>query len=134
MGDNETEVEYTVRVTGDQYDHEAFRETVYEVGGAILDESTTSQDAKSDDYTVPEIGDRMVDSDSNPRYGKGIVEITKIPPNRAGRHYIETETGERSVAYYNPTEPEDAPVVLAQYVGGSDKEYAFPVTRLQPLP
>lgn len=84
----------------------------------------------SADYDLPEVGDVLVDPESNPRFGDGRVEVTDVLHKESRLHYVDVNTGTRSVAYLNPSHPADAPVVMARYVEGSDKEYAFPVTRL----
>jgi len=89
----------------------------------------------SQSYDLPDVGDVLVDPESNPRFGDGRVEVTDVLHKESRLHYVDVDTGRRSVAYMNPSHPSDAPVVMARYVDGSDKEYAFPCTRLsEPWP
>lgn len=84
-------------------------------------------------YQMPQVGDLMEDTGDLPSWSEDqrvrVVEVTDTP---AKEYTIENDTYGRTVADFNPREPEDAPVVVANYVG-STKEYAFPVTRLEPL-
>jgi len=80
-------------------------------------------------YDLPEPGNVLVDPEANPRFGDGRVEVSEVTHIPSHRYEIE-ECHNRSVARLNPTHPGDAPVVKARYVEGSDKVYAFPVTRL----
>lgn len=80
-------------------------------------------------YDLPEPGDVLVDPEANPRFGDGRVEVSEVTHIPSHRYELE-ECHNRSVARLNPTHPGDAPVVKARYVEGSDKVYAFPVTRL----
>jgi len=84
------------------------------------------------EYNLPEVGDVVYDENHNPRFGDGQVRVTEVLPNAQARtHYIECDTGKRSVAYHNPGYDERAPVVKGQYVNGSSKTYAFPADRLE---
>lgn len=99
---------------------------------ADTDSSFTTQPTdETDHYWLPMEGDVMYDPDSNPKFGDGQVRITEVTRTPASRSYVECDTGKRSVAWLNPDEPDDAPVVKGEYVGGSGKEYKFPVTRLE---
>ncbi len=82
------------------------------------------------DYDMPHVGDILVDPESNPRFGDGRVEVTEVTNQTARQCRIKNDRN-RSVAYHNPSHPEDAPVVKGRYVDGSEKVYKFPVTRLQ---
>lgn len=86
---------------------------------------------ESDEYDLPEVGDTVFDVEHNQVYGSGFVEVTEVLPNRTAKlYYFDTDTGRKSVAYENPEYDEEAPIVKGTYVGGSDKEYAFPADRL----
>lgn len=84
----------------------------------------------SQTYDLPDVGDELVDTEANPKFGDGRVEVTDVLHKESRLHYVDVNTGRRSVAYMNPSHPADAPVVMARYIEGSDKEYAFPCTRL----
>jgi len=81
------------------------------------------------DFDVPDEGDIVVDTESN--FGSGEVEVVNVLNRESRTHYIEKDTGKRSISYLNPGHPPDAPVVEGRYVEGGDKLYAFPVTRLE---
>lgn len=126
MRDSELEIEYTVRVDGDQYDHEAFREAVYEAGGAIVgEESVESQDAPP----LPEPGDVLTDENAPDWSDCDWVEVRDVLPDvRADEYEIQNGT-DMTVADANPSYPADDAVILAQYEGFGDW-YAFPASRL----
>ena len=91
---------------------------------------------KSEDeskYEMPQVGDMMRDTGDLPSWSEDrrvrVIEVTDIP---AKDYTIDGDTYGRTVADFNPSEPEDAPVVVANYVGAT-KEYSFPVTRLESL-
>jgi len=83
------------------------------------------------DFDVPNRGEIVRDTENNPRYGSGDVEVVEVLSETAREHWISCQSGEMTVARKNPDHPENAPVVKGKYVDGSDKEYAFPVTRLE---
>lgn len=82
-------------------------------------------------YDTPDVGDVVFDMDHNPNFGSGCVRVTDVSTRPASRYTIECDYGETTVANRNPDHPADAPVVIGRYVDGSEKEYAFPVTRLE---
>lgn len=83
-------------------------------------------------YELPQVGDVLKDPCSPSMFGDGQVEITEVHPNqRSDMFQINIRNRWTTVAEENPGQPADAPVVEGQYVDGSDKEYAFPVTRLR---
>jgi hypothetical protein len=105
-----------------------------DVHQAIADRDELRELARElgDSYDLPEVGDVVMDKDHNPRFGDGKVEVTEVLPNAEARtHYIECQTGKRSVAYKNPDRDEYSPIVKGKYVNGSNKVYAFPCTRLE---
>lgn len=81
------------------------------------------------DYDVPEVGDVLNDPESPNVFGSGDVRVTEVTDVPAHEFTIPGLC--RTVAQTNPDHPADAPVVAASYVDGSDKEYHFPVTRLE---
>jgi len=95
-------------------------------------EKDTLHRAADAEYSLPEVGDIVCDETHNELFGDGRVRVTEVLPNAQARtHYVECDTGERSVAYYNPSYDERAPVVKGQYVNGSSKTYAFSAPRLK---
>lgn len=85
-----------------------------------------------DEYDIPTVGDVLVDTEAVPKFGDGHVQVVEISDKCAGNHGVPSK-GYQSVSELNPGHPEMSPVVLAEYVEGSHKEYAFPVTRLKDL-
>jgi hypothetical protein len=84
------------------------------------------------EYNLPEVGDIVQDTENIPKFGNGRVRVTEVFPNAEARtHYIQRQTGKKSVAYCNPGCDETAPVVKGAYVDGSDKVYTFPADRLE---
>lgn len=83
------------------------------------------------EYDVPEVGDVVRDTESVPRFGDGHVRVTDVSTRTADREVITIGGRETTVAAENRHHPSDAQVVYGKYVDGSDKTYAFPVTRLE---
>lgn len=92
---------------------------------AALFAPNTPDSDDGNDYDLPLEGDVMYD----PLTGAEVT-ITEVTHTPAERSYVEDETGKKSVAFLNPEYPDDSPVVKATYRDG-DKEYKFPVTRLE---
>lgn len=85
-------------------------------------------------YKLPDVGDVMRDTGDLPSWSEDdrvrVINVTETP---ASEYELDTDDwGKETVADYNPSEPEDAPVVVANYIG-SESEYAFPCTRLEPV-
>lgn len=112
------------------------------LGGEVSDggESEVSSGnglaASQSAYETPDVGDVLYDDpDRLPKWSEDdrvrVINVTEVP---ASEYELDTDDwGKETVADYNPGEPEDAPVVVANYIG-SDNEYAFPVTRLSEDP
>lgn len=85
-------------------------------------------------YATPERGILMHDPDG-PSWGTGKVLVSKVTNTPAIAYEINSDKPwHNTVADANPSEPSDAPVVLAQYFrkdGTLTSPYAFPVTRLE---
>lgn len=118
-----------------QYDQGSNWHEPNSIGELFVSDSKaeTQPTRRTDHYWTPNVGDVMLDPKSNPKYGDGRVEVTEVTDKPSKYHQVDVDTGTRSVAHLNPTEPDDAPVVMGTYVDGSDKEYAFPVSRLERL-
>jgi hypothetical protein len=97
-----------------------------------------SQSENEPAWDLPDVGDVVLDgnppdwSDDN---RLRVIEVTDTPANRyvIGKGPVESfgdTLFNDTVANKNPSEPEDAPVVIANYIG-SDSQYAFPVSRLE---
>ena len=74
-------------------------------------------------------GDVVKDT-RGPHWGSGMVRITEVLDTVANKYHV-PEKDNMALSYLNPEEPDDAQVVKGVYTDGSDKEYAFPVTRLE---
>lgn len=81
------------------------------------------------EYDVPEAGDVLYDADS--KYGNPEFHVLSDGAvGTAGEVEIQDGTFTVSVADYNECNP-DIPVVVGEYLGGGDKQYHMPVTRLR---
>lgn len=97
---------------------------------AVRDELREIKD--SDSYDMPSVGDELFDKQSNHRFGDGHVEIVEVTDTPASEYSLtDSDCRYQTVDEANPGHPKDAPVVLGKYVHGSNKEYAYPVTRLE---
>jgi hypothetical protein len=97
--------------------------------------TNTSSDGQSDNVSElgPDVGDIVMDSESE-NFSSGRVRVTEVTDTPCSEHTIEKINGrETTVADENIGHPRDAPVVMGEYVDGSSKEYAFPLTRLEPV-
>lgn len=79
---------------------------------------------------IPDEGDHLLDPESPDKFGDGVVEVQEVANDCAAGYYI---NGDETVADRNPVHPKEDVVVVATYVDGSDKEYAFPLMRLEEL-
>lgn len=109
---------------------------LFEPTGA--DPDGTVDTASPDDQPVPNVGDRLHDTDP-PDWSDGwpLVEVTDVfLATMADEYTVETKLlgDNATVADVNPSFPENDYIVLGQYVQTdgslSDKEYAFPRSRL----
>lgn len=75
------------------------------------------------------VGDVVTDT-RGPSWNDGKVEITEVLDTVANKYHV-PEKNNAALSYLNPNEPSNAQVVKGVYVAGTDKEYAFPVTRLE---
>lgn len=99
---------------------------------AARDDLRQLADELDNKYDLPNVGDRLHDPCSPSMFGTGEVEVKDVHPNqRSDMFQLKIDGRWTTVAEQNPGEPADAPVVEAVYVGGSDKTYTFPVTRLK---
>lgn len=84
-------------------------------------------------YDKPNVGDVMRDTDATPSWSDTervrIIEVTDTPANEYELD-IDGLVNGATVADLNSEEPADAPIVVANYIG-SNKPYAFPITRLE---
>lgn len=81
------------------------------------------REAGSDEYAVPEYGDIVRDSErSSPE-----MEVFEVTDISSDEFMVDSET---TVAEYNPTHPDDAPVVGVRFPDSTDV-YHYPVTRLE---
>lgn len=85
-------------------------------------------------YPKPDVGDVLVD----PERGHADVTVTEVTNTPANQYVIRErdmtapwEDKEVTVADENGNPMNRSPVVLATY-SGSDEEYAFPISRLNP--
>jgi len=86
---------------------------------------------KKSAYDLPEEGDVMNDPESNVQFGDGRVKVTKVTSKESKNWTLVVNGKETTVAQQNPGHPSNAPVILGNYIEGSDKSYAYPVTRLE---
>lgn len=96
------------------------------------------QSENEPEWDLPDVGDVVLDGNP-PNWSDDnrlrVIEVTDTPANRyvIGEGPVESYDGvvfKDTVADNNPAEPDDAPVVIANYLG-SDNQYAFPVSRLE---
>jgi hypothetical protein len=103
--------------------------------GRVLEDGQPEEQSgigqSENDNSLPEEGDVLNDPESNARFGDGRVKVTNVTNTQALNYNIIVKGQETTVARQNPGHPSDAIVVEGEYVEGSSKTYAFPVTRLE---
>lgn len=86
-----------------------------------------------DSREMPSVGQIVYDEAPPTWSDDNSLEVVEIPSTSADEYTIEGLGGlfGTTVADENPTYPEDDPVVVCEYLGGSGSEYAFPLSRLE---
>jgi len=103
---------------------------------ALAGQSTMRMnDSRESGHTLPEVG-QIVRDTNPPDWSKSnhvLVEVVGIPDQTAGEYVVEenSDAEDITVVGANPdcNDP-DQPVIIGEYVAGSEKTYAFPLNRL----
>ncbi len=113
---------------------EALSEIHKEAQFSFIDDRSQSEIRTG--YETPDVGDVLYDDPNRtPKWSEDErVRVINVTETRADEYELDTDDWwKETVADYNQSEPDDAPVVVGNYIG-SESEYAFPVTRLSETP